>query len=195
MERTVLWGGMLLVAASLVGCGSSEATPPTADAAATPAPAGGPETAVHSFLEAVRLGDDTKAQEMLTQLARQKTSEMDMVVAPPGSDTAKFEVGTVEVGTDGIARVDSVWSDLDHEGKRRTDQIKWLLRQESGQWRIAGMATKIFPDQNAVVLNFENPQEMLDKQRQAEEEAARRTTTDEQLQATKPQDPFQAERK
>ncbi len=55
----------------------------------------GPAEAVFTFLEAVRTGDDAKANEMLTQLAREKTSEIDMVVAPPGSETASFEVGEV----------------------------------------------------------------------------------------------------
>jgi hypothetical protein len=150
-----------------------------------------PADAVQSFLEAVRLGNDDVAGKMLTRLAQQKTAEMEMVVAPPGSDTATFKLGKVEkVGSDG-ARVDSEWTDLDHDGNKRTDIITWILRLENDEWRIAGMATKIFQDQDPVVLNFENPQEMLDKQQAAEEEAIERAN-DQSQQARKPTDPFQA---
>jgi hypothetical protein len=199
MERTAFLAAALLVFAGLTGCGQSESNPPTAAApiseATATAQAASPADAVREFLEAVRLGDDTKAQSMLTALARKKTTEMNMVVAPPGSDTAKYEVGAMQMAEDGTARVASVWSDLDHEGKRRTDEITWILRQEDNQWRIVGMATRIMPEQGPVVLNFEKPQEMLAAQRQAEEAAARREADAQQLQAAKPQDPFQAERK
>jgi hypothetical protein len=199
MDRTAFLAVALLVSAGVTGCGQSESNAPTAAAptseATATAQAAGPADAVHEFLEAVRLGDDAKAQGMLTELAQKKTTEMNMVVAPPGSDTAKFEVGAMQMAEDGTARVASVWSDLDHEGKRRTDQITWILRQENSQWRIVGMATQIMPDQGPVVLNFENPQELLEKQRQAEEAAARREAETQQLQAAKPQDPFQTERK
>ena len=192
MERNAFWAALMVVAAGLIGCSSSaSSTPEATETAEAPA---GPDQSVYEFLQAVRQGDDTKAQGMLTTLAQKKTTEMDMVVAPPGSDTAKFEVGASEISGDGTARVASVWSDLDHEGKRRTDQITWVLKQENSHWRIAGMATKIFPDQGPVMLNFENPQEMLDTQRQAEEAATRRAADEQQLQATKPQDPFQTER-
>lgn len=200
MDRTAFLAVALLVSAGVAGCSQSEKSAPTAAATTMPAApataqAASPADAVREFLEAVRLGDDAKAQGMLTELAQKKTTEMNMVVAPPGSDTAKYEVGAMQMAEDGTARVASVWSDLDHEGKRRTDKITWILRQESSQWRIVGMATQIMPDQGPVVLNFENPQAMLEKQRQAEQAVARRAADAQQLQAAKPEDPFQTERK
>ena len=193
------WLALLVVVISVpVGCSKSEpavSQAPQAEGttapAAAPAPSSAtPEQAVFSFLEAVRQGNDDEAGSMLTATARQKTAELDMVVAPPGSDTATFKVGdTRTVGDDG-AHVASAWTDLDPDGGKRTDQITWILRRQPDGWRIAGMATKIFADQEPVVLNFENPQDMLEKQRLAEEEAFRRANQ-EQLQATKPEDPFQ----
>src|SRR5437762_2724858 len=55
-----------------------------------------PDQAVFDFLEAVRTGNDRLAAAMLTPLARQKTAEYELVVAPPGSPTAKFKVGKFE---------------------------------------------------------------------------------------------------
>ncbi len=197
MEWTCKWASCALLLGTLVGCSSGSGDAPTASVAgdatsqAVNVSAKTPAEAVQSFLEAVRLGNDNVAGGMLTKLAQQKTAEMEMVVAPPGSDTATFKLGKVEqVGEDG-AQVDSEWTDLDHEGNKRTDYITWILRLEDNQWRIAGMATKIFQDQEPVVLNFENPQEMLEKQQSAEEEAMKRAN-DQSQEARKPEDPFQA---
>ncbi len=128
---------------------------------------------VDEFLEAVRTGDDQRAAALLTPLARQRTAEMQMVVAPPGSDTAKFEVCEVRL-VDFGAEVATNWTDLDTDGRRHTDRILWRLRKEPDGWRIAGMASQVFPGEPEIVLNFEDPAEMLRKQQQAEEEIARR---------------------
>ncbi len=132
-----------------------------------------PEEVMTAFLEAVRAGDDGKAAGLLTPLARQKTSEMEMVVAPPGSDTAKFEVLESEViGAE--AQVATDWTDLDADGRPHTDRIVWMMRKVGDGWRISGMATRVFIDRPPIVLNFEDPADMLQKQQQAEEEIARR---------------------
>ena len=203
------WLAVLAVlAVGPLGCAKSDSAGGTAQAPAGSAPAGSapvaaapkqqlpppaastPGEAVQSFLEAVRLGNDEQAGQMLTATARQKTAELNMVVAPPGSDTASYKIGEVRaVGNDG-AHVASSWTDMDQERNKRTDQITWILRKQPEGWRIAGMATKIFPDQEPVVLNFENPQDMLERQRVAEEEAFRRANQNQQ-QAARPEDPFQ----
>jgi len=126
-----------------------------------------PDRAVFEFLEAVRTGNDQQASSMLTPVARQKTAEMQMVVAPPGSPTAKFKVGEVEYVTpnkDG-AHVWTSWTDqIDTQGHTRTDDIIWVLRHEDEGWRIVGMVTKVYADQPPLILNFEDPEDMLRKQ-------------------------------
>jgi hypothetical protein len=171
-------GLALLVAA---GCGSQSPANSAADAPGKVVKAGlkgngGPDDAVREFLEAVRVGDEAKAAKMLTPVARQKTAEMHMVVAPPGSPTAKFEVTEVEMVADDGAHVASTWSDVDEAGNRHADQILWILRKEAEGWRVAGMATKVFEDSLPIILNFEDPQDMLRKQKLAEEEMNRRAT-------------------
>jgi ketosteroid isomerase-like protein len=170
---------------SLWGAGCNQSTSGEQQAAGGEA---GPERVVAEFLEAIRTGDDSKAAQLLTPLARKKTTEMEMVVAPPGSDTATFQVHEVErVGAG--AQVTADWTDLDADGRPHKDRIIWILRNEADGWRIAGMATQVFADQSPLVLNFEDPADMLLKQQQAEEEIARRDRQQEPQAKNLPDEP------
>lgn len=135
-----------------------------------------PAAALYAFLEAVRTGDDQKADSMLTALARKKTAEMNMVVAPPGSDTARFEVGKVDYLPEDRASVVCTWTDRDDSGKPRTDEITWVLRKEPEGWRIGGMVATMFSDRPPTFLNFEDPEDMLRQQQMLQEELQRRAT-------------------
>jgi len=165
--------GMTFLAGTLLalaGCGG-EATPPanstTAGQAKPKSTDDTPDGAVTVFLEAVRGGDDAVAAEMLTKLARRKTEEMELVVAPPGGDDMNYEVGEIESLSDDIAHVACTWSD----GDERHDVV-WALRKEKSGWRIAGMATQL--EGVPLLLNFEDPEDMFAQQEAAEEEIARR---------------------
>jgi hypothetical protein len=157
--------GLLFV---LAGCNqSSEPTATHQAGHAGQASAGGtPDQAVYDFLEAVRTGNDQKAGEMLSPLARQKTAEKQMVVAPPGSPTAKFTVGKVKYKPDDNdgAYVSCTWSDVDDQGNARSDEIVWGVRQEPEGWRIVGMVLQVLPNEEPLVLNFEDPDDMIRKQ-------------------------------
>lgn len=184
-----IWTAILL--GVLAGCSKTEDSAATASNASESAgqreagqasssgaaETGGPAEAVAKFLEAVKNGEDAKANGMLTKLALEETAKMDMVVAPPGSDTASFDVGEVELLSEADelgAQVASKWTDLGDDGLPHTDEIVWMLRKESEGWRIAGMVTTIFPDEPPLILNFEDPQDMQRKQRLAAEEMERR---------------------
>lgn len=200
MERFIRYHWLALLATSLVGCGQPSGQPagtdsanPPASAPATPAtpttegtPAtpdkssaqtkaeAAPDKVVFQFLEAVRTGNDDQAASMLTQVARQKTAEENLVVAPPGSDTAKFEVGRVEMDKDGGACVEATWTDLDETGEPKSDRVLWMLRKEPEGWRIAGVAAPVFDGEPPLLLNFEDPEDMIRKQQQVREEIQRR---------------------
>jgi hypothetical protein len=120
--------------------------------------------AAFRFLEAVRTGDDHRAAAMLTAKARKKTSEMGMVIAPPGSDSARFTLGVVVLGDKDTACVRSEWTDRDSTGSLRTDPITWVLRREAGGWRISGMSVTVIPGEPPILLDFEDPEDMLRKQ-------------------------------
>jgi hypothetical protein len=176
--RRMMIGVLALSWVALTGCGSSDTAPTAAkgDAAATKVAGGDtPTDAIQTFLEAIRTGDDKSADLMLTAIARVKTKEADLHVAPPGSKTAKFSVGRHNVNGK-EAHVESTWTDMDEEGKPQTDEIVWILRKEPEGWRISGMATELFPGEDPLVLNFENPEEMLKKQQQAEQEMIKRAS-------------------
>jgi hypothetical protein len=170
---------------ALAGCGQSnreqvaDATPEGDDGASTDSSADPADAAevVREFLTAIRTGDEVKSNDLLTPLARQKTSEMDMAVAPMGSESASFAVGEVELPEEGngeLAHVASTWTDIDDDGQSHTDDILWVLRREENGWRIAGMATKVFDDQPPLLLDFEDPADMRRKQQLAEAEMERR---------------------
>lgn len=187
--------GILLVVplfVLVVGCGpGGHSEGETASGSASPKSGSqknldGPQAAVYEFLEAVRTGDDAKAEAMLTPLARERTRQEGLQVAPRGSDTARFEVGEVEyVGEDG-ACVASKWTDLNKDGQPRTDEMAWMLRKETEGWRIAGMAASVFEGEPPIRLNFENPKETLQKLEALHQEIARRATQEPQ-QAQRPE--------
>lgn len=161
----------LLACLALCGCGSAT-PPPTANLAA--GAANGPDRIVAQFLEAVRTGDDKQAASLLTPLARSKTEEMEMVVAPPGSETAHYEVLDVQQVGEQV-HVASHWTELDTDGLKHVDRVVWVLKQVPEGWRISGMTASAFSGAEPILLNFEDPADMLEKQQQAEEELARRS--------------------
>lgn len=169
------WATLLTLA--LAGC-SSASSPAGSAADETPA------QAVHKFLEAVRTGDQKLADTMLTKVAREKTAEMDLVMAPSGSDSASFKIGQVENVAPNVAHVDTFWTDMGEEGKPHTDEVIWFVRKDPEGWRIHGMATRVFDKQIPIVLNFEDPEDMVRKQEAAEKEMAR--LSGDTLQAGKP---------
>lgn len=175
MRRIVMTGVLTSCLAAFSGCNKSDT--PVAEAPATapaPAPVVPPQQVVTEFLEAVRTGNDKTAESMLTQLARVKTKEMELMVAPPGSPTAQFEVGAVEVAEQNqLAYVESRWTDVGAGGKPEVNEFVWALRMDGGQWRIGGVATQPYPNMGFLQLDFENPEEMIKQTQLAEQEYQR----------------------
>lgn len=189
---TLNLGALTMFAAltlTVMGCGNQPSQTDSQQADTTPAVAegrkeaaaatDGPVALITEFLEAMRTGNDKKATALLTRAAREKTGPLSGGLRPAASDTAKFAVGKVElVGPDG-ARVACTWSDLDGDGQRMNDETVWVLRHEAEGWRVAGLAVKVFPDEAPLLLNFEDPADMLRKKRWADEEIRRRAQKEE----------------
>jgi hypothetical protein len=182
-----LFAVVTLIACSL-GCGQGESPPATGDRNATASARlpssttanaqrhGRPEQTVTAFLEALKVGDDVRATSLLTAKARQEMERANAAIKPPGSPTAEFKVTEVEFVGDSQdgAHVLSSWIDTNLNGNRQSYEIVWILRQDDGGWAIAGMATKVFDDQQPLILNFEDPVEAQQKRQAVDEEIARR---------------------
>ncbi len=143
-----------------------------------------PKESVAKFLEALRSGDDQLASSMLTSKAQEEMARTEAAIKPPGSSTAKFDVTEVELMGDAKdgAHVLSTWTDTNLDGSEETYEIVWLLRKEAEGWAIAGMATKVFDDQEPLILNFEDPIDAQRKREAVDEEIARRTQHPEPVQ-------------
>lgn len=165
--RALLALGCMAVVAT--GCSSSAA----GTAGAEPAKA-----AVVKFLDAMKRGDEAGARDMLTTVARTKTEQMGMSVAPPVADTATYTVRDCEmVGeNDDLAHVATTWSDKDETGAPTSENIVWAVRLDPEGWRVVGMAMKIFEDMPPLLLNFEDPEDMLAKQEMVAKELTRRAS-------------------
>jgi hypothetical protein len=200
LHRLEIWSFAVL-ALAVAGCGQSNVanqspTPPAnqpAERDAIPAVASvdpvtvaatdTPEKAAHEFLEALRQGNDVKATQMLSKLAREKTAALNRNLTPSASDTAQFTVGEAEYVTDDGARVACTWSDKDERGTTIEDSHIWVLRREAEGWRIAGVAVEIFKGEPPLLLNFENPDDMIKKERWARQEILKRAAQEAQSQA------------
>lgn len=159
-----------MVASLALGCSQAPSAPP----AATSEPA---KAAVKQFLEAMKRGDDQAARSMLTRVARAKCEEMGMSVAPPVSPGATYAIGESEVVSDDgeIVHVATTWSDTDPDGFTTSEDVLWVVRLDPEGWRVVGMAMLIFSGEPPLLLNFEDPEDMLAKQEQVVLELQRRS--------------------
>lgn len=173
-----------------VGCGGPKEsqTPASADPGSTSTPASNtttsvknqdPSQAVTAFLEALRSGDDQVAEALLTTRAREETARHNLTVQPPGTPNATYQVGRVEYPDkqQGTAYVECRWTERYKDGTEDAFDVVWVMRFEQAGWHVAGMATQLGDTEDVVMLDFENPQEMLEKVRQAESVASRPETT------------------
>jgi hypothetical protein len=67
------------------------------------------------------------------------------------------------------------WTDLDENGKPQSDPAWCVMRRESNGWRVVGVALTVFEGEPPLLLNFENPTEVLKKQEWLRQELARRS--------------------
>jgi len=158
----------LLVLAAAVGC--------TGGGGGSSASISQAKAAIRDFLEAIKRGDDAAARSMLTQVARAKTEEMGLSIAPPVPATATYSIRdgeTIDKAGE-IVHVSTNWTDTDGEGFTTTDEVVWVTRLDPEGWRVVGMAMKVFDDAPPLLLDFEDPADMIAKQRQVAMEIQRR---------------------
>lgn len=154
-------GCMTLAALPLTGCSGGGAASAGRSSAVEPAKA-----AVASFLDAMKRGDDAAARGMLTKVAAAKTKEMGLSVAPPVPATSTYSIRECEAvgGADDLVHVATSWTDTDAEGFTTTENVVWVVRLDPEGWRVVGMAMRVFDDMPPLLLNFEDPDDMIAKQ-------------------------------
>ena len=123
MKRSGCFLAGLFVLAVLGGCGGAQT-----DSQQAENPQDSPEQVLEQFLQAIRSGADEQAEGLLTPLALERTRGADLVVTPPGRDSASFEIGEVKYVADDGVHIESRWTDLDENGEPKTDEIVWMLR-------------------------------------------------------------------
>ena len=144
-----------------------------------------PDAVVGAFLDALRDGNDEIAEALLTTIARRETKQHELAVQPPGSPSARYEIGEVKHVQGGV-HVNSIWREYDPSGEQLVYEIVWVLRQEPIGWRVAGMATAVNPAKPPVYLNFEDVPDLLNKWQQADAELAAQAERAQSLQASQP---------
>ena len=185
MKRIATIFTLSLTACVLLGCTGSEAPAPASDAGTpqtnTPATAAAqpaaparkpvevavealPEQVVSTFLAALKAGDEATTAALLTTKAREETAKHEIAVAPQSAPGATYQVSPGKVLEDNPngAHVSSVWTETYPDGSI-TYEIVWVLRRQDNGWRIAGMALELIPGQPPQFLNFEDPQDMMQK--------------------------------
>jgi hypothetical protein len=215
MRRFQGWAWIIVLAVAVWGCNKSEQPAPEnaapespagdppqkAEAASSAAPAvklEGPKLTVYEFLEALRTGNDDKANLLLSAIAREKTAAMDFRLTPSASDTAKFTIDeAVDYRGEDGARVAMTWTDVDVDGNATSDRAVWVLRKEPEGWRIVGTAAMFFPGEDPVVLNFEDPAEVKKKLKEVSDRmnGPQESGGAENLQAEQPNPPENAIRR
>lgn len=153
----------LLGILACIGCGPSpkvaESPQSSAESSPTRTASQGPTDVVSQFLDEVRRGGkDSNANALLTERARSELNRIGRSVQPIGSPDAAFVVTRAELvpGEQDAALVHSVWSEPNGDGSVSDFQVVWAVRRETGQWRISGLAMEVVPDQEPVIVDFEN---------------------------------------
>ncbi len=169
-------GCLTVVALTITGCSASSGPAASSSVVATE-PA---KQAVVTFLEAIKRGDNDAASGMLSKVAKAKTEDLGMMVAPPVKPTATYSVSECEVvgGADDLVHVATTWTDTDDEGFKSSENVVWVVRLDPEGWRVVGMALKVFPDMPPLLLNFEDPEDMVAKQEAVAEELQRRAAAE-----------------
>ncbi|HJN11775.1 MAG TPA: hypothetical protein QF564_24030 [Pirellulaceae bacterium] len=129
-----------------------------------------PDQIVAAFLGALRSGDSGVAEALLTRRAYEETRKRDLAVRSLGSPAATFKIGIPEYlgAHKNGAHVNTTWTETQN-GAVSSYDIIWALRRQDSGWRVAGMGAQLGPGEQVVYLNFEDPDDMLAKWRQADD--------------------------
>ena len=190
MKRTLAVLALVATSLGYVGCGGSpaatnaekaaekaaaaqakeESNSPGAQETVVEIPADAPpDEVVTAFLEARRAGDAKTTAGLLTSVARAATAKHKIDVNGDALPDLQFQVAKPKFLKNNPkgAHVSSIWSELLPDGNTASYEVVWVLRKEEAGWRVAGFAAELTPGTQPQFLNFEDPEDMLQKQQEA----------------------------
>lgn len=118
-----------------------------------------PAQAVAVFLDSLRRGDESAANGVLTNLAREQVQKTNFQIQPPGNPEGKYEIGRVgfPYPEKTVALVECQWTEPSVAGQPpEVIEIVCEVHQEAEGWRIAGLGFKVAGTEDTLVLDFEN---------------------------------------
>ena len=114
--------------------------------------------AAADFLDAVLKGDTQRASARLTPQAMQRIIASGKQFAPPGLETATFQIGRVRTPAHGQAIVQCVLTDAVAGDSPRSEEMCCLMRLVDSDWRVSGIAYGTGPNQPWMLSDFESGQ-------------------------------------
>jgi hypothetical protein len=118
-----------------------------------------PAEVVALFFDSMRRGDEVQTSALLTTKAREELAKSELVIQPPGSPAATYQIGRTSFldNAKDAAYVESILNEPTGNGtETKPWEIVWAVRLESDGWRIAGFAVEISESESPVVVDFEN---------------------------------------
>jgi hypothetical protein len=144
-----------------------------------------PADVVDAFLRALKSGDEQVAEGLLTTTAQIESARHNLQVKPPGTPSATYKIGQSAVCEEDETEVhvETEWTENDAEDKATTESVIFVLRHETGGWRVAGMAAYLNNHKEPSFLNFEDPADMFSVLEIAAREAAAREAAEKEAAA------------
>jgi len=169
MRTVARLGFVAVVAAGFIGCSKSGSTDaPTTKAVSAqsnvvaPAPQLDPKmqpiaNAAADFLDAMLKGDTQRCSTRLTPQAMQRIVASGKPFNPPGMETDSFRVGQVQAPAEDQAIVQCFYITAS-KGVRHEEEACFVMRRVDNDWRVAGLAYGVSPDQPWTLMDFESGQ-------------------------------------
>ena len=148
-----------------------------------------PDEVVTAFLEARRSGDPKTTAGLLTSTARTATARHKIDVNGEALPDLQFQVAKPKFLKNNPkgAHVSSLWTELLPDGTKASYEVVWVLRKEAVGWRVAGFAAELTPGTEPQFLNFEDPEDMIQKQQEAVAAATEGASSDSSRLASDPE--------
>jgi len=162
-KRQSMWMMMICLFVVTQGCGKTDSdSAPQANSPRANTPPNDPIALIaYEFLDAVRASNNDAARARLTPLAVQRMAELGMDFELPMSESAEFSVSKADLFQTNMAAVDTVWTEIDAQGKTQREDLTVVLKYGNGQWAIMAVLAGIGNGQDPDGIDFEKPDQPL----------------------------------